>query len=344
MVGNGTADRNPLWREALLSVRVTQASRQARRLGTALRWRAKSLSYVDLAPDYRATVLLLGSARSGTTWVGEVIDRHHDHRVVFEPLRADRVPLARPFANGQYLHRDDTDPRYLEPMTRILTGRLRNPWADHLNHVLVARRRLVKEIRANLLVPWLVEQFPGMPLVLLVRHPLGVAVSRRELGWSDHLDDELAQPALVADHLSAGQAGLLRGLTEPFARAVAQAGLETLVPLRMSRPDQVLAVTYERLVREPRAEAERVLRHVGQQPDDALDAALDRPSHLSRADSAVRTGADRVAAWTTRVDDRERSAAAEVIEALGLAALYSVDDPYPDLAAFAALHAAPYPG
>ncbi|MGZ4613541.1 MAG: hypothetical protein ACXV1K_10300, partial [Kineosporiaceae bacterium] len=88
-----------------------------RRLAVAARWRAKSLAYVDRAPDYRASVVLLGSARSGTTWVGEVIDRHHDHRVVFEPLRPGRVPQVRAYANGQYLRRDDTDPVYLEPMT-----------------------------------------------------------------------------------------------------------------------------------------------------------------------------------------------------------------------------------
>jgi hypothetical protein len=41
-----------------------------RRLAVAARWRAKSLAYVDRAPDYRASVVLLGSARSGTTCVG----------------------------------------------------------------------------------------------------------------------------------------------------------------------------------------------------------------------------------------------------------------------------------
>ena len=317
-------------------------SGRARQIGVQARWRLKSLAYLDRTHDYRATVLLLGSARSGTTWVGEVIDRHHDHRVVFEPLRADRVPAARVFANGQYLRRVDTDPRYLDPMTAILTGRMRNPWADHLNHVVIARRRLVKEIRANLLVPWLVDRFPGMPVVLLVRHPLGVAVSRRELGWSDHLGDELAQPALVHDHLTAEQAGFLDGLTDPFARAVAQAGLETLVPLRMSSPAELLAVTYEGLVSQPRVQAERVLRHVGQEPDQALDAALERPSHLARADSAVRTGADRASAWMSRVDAADQARAAQVLHQLGLDAVYSVADPYPDMAAFTALHEAAY--
>jgi hypothetical protein len=206
----------------------------------------------------------------------------------------------------------------------------------------VARRRLVKEIRANLLAPWLVEHFPGMPVVLLVRHPLAVAVSRREMQWGDHLDDALAQEHLVADHLSADQLSYLRGLTHPFARAVAQAGLETLVPVRMTTPQELLVVTYEGLVTEPRMEAERVLRHVGQQPDAALDAALQRPSHLARADSAVRTGADRAAAWLRRVSPEETEAAGAVLARLGLADLYAVDDPYPAPGVLVALHAAPY--
>ena len=169
-------------------------------------------------------------------------------------------------------------------------------------------------------------------------------MSRRELGWSDHLDDELAQSALVQDHLTEDQARYLGGLTDPFTRAVAQAGLETLVPLRMTTPAELLAVTYEGLVSQPRAQAERVLRYVGQQPDAALDAALDRPSHLSRADSAVRTGADRASAWMTRVDSDDLARGAQVLEQLGLAGIYSVTDPYPDLAAFAAMHDAAYPG
>ena len=92
-----------------MGVSMTSTAQRARELGVAARWRLKSWAYVDLAHVHRATVALLGSARSGTTWVGEVIDRHHDHRVVFEPLRANHVPQAKAFANGQYLRRDDTE-------------------------------------------------------------------------------------------------------------------------------------------------------------------------------------------------------------------------------------------
>ena len=310
-------------------------------MAVAAAWRARSLAYLDLARDHRASVLLLGSARSGTTWLGEVIDRNHDHRVIFEPLRPTAVPAVRAFADGQYLRPDDVDPAFLDPMTRILTGRLRSPWADHLNHVVLARRRLVKEIRANLLVPWLVSRFPGVPVVLLVRHPLAVAESRRRLGWRDHLGSALDQDRLAADHLRPQQEWLDR-LADPFARTVAQWCVETLVPLRMTAPADICLVTYEQLVSDQREQAERVLAHLGQHPDAALDAALDKPSRLARADSAVRTGADRASGWLAQVDGRDRAAAAEVLAAFGLDAVYRVDDPYPDADALAALHAATY--
>jgi hypothetical protein len=87
-----------------------------------------------------------------------------------------------------------------------------------------------------------------------------------------------------------------------------------------------------------------VLRHVGQEPDAALDAALDRPSHLARADSAVRTGGDRAAAWMKRATTDDTLAAADVLAVLGLDAVYAVDDPYPHPGALEAIHAAPYPG
>jgi hypothetical protein len=115
-----------------------------------------------------------------------------------------------------------------------------------------------------------------------------------------------------------------------------------MVPLRMTTPDELLVVTYEGLVSRPREEAERVLRHVGQEPDAALDAALERPSHLARADSAVRTGGDRAASWMRRADADDTARSAEVLAVLGLDGVYAVDDPYPRPGVIESMHAQPY--
>ena len=207
--------------------------------------------------------MLMGSARSGTTWLAEVIDRHHDHRLIFEPLRPDTVPELSVFSEGQYLRPDVDDSRYEHAMSDLLNGRIRNPWADHLNSVKLPRQRLIKEIRGNLLVPWLLRQFPGTPVILIVRHPLAVEMSRRSLGWKDHLGSALAQPDLISDHL-ADVVEQLTAMTDPFERQLAKWSIENLVPLRMTTPDHLCVVSYEQLITDPLPAVERVLAHLGQ--------------------------------------------------------------------------------
>lgn len=302
-------------------------SRGARRRDPALTVMKQELqrwSYVDRERSPAATVVLAGSGRSGTTWLGEIIDRHHDHRVIFEPLKANAVPLARPFVHGHYLRPGDTDPRYREPIERILTGRIRNRWTDHQNHVRWTRRRLVKDVRANNLLPWLHDAFPEVPLVYLVRHPVAVAVSTRALGWRDQLDGMLAQPALVADHLEPARP-LLRSLATPWERRIGQWCAENLVPLRMLGPGAACLVFYEDLCDHPQTTATRVLAHLGQVADAALDAALDRPSRLVRPHSAVTRQADPVESWLDEVSPGELERAAEIVAACGLGDVWGTD-------------------
>lgn len=296
-------------------------------------WRAKSLAHVDLQRSPEHCVLLLGSARSGTTWLGEVLNRHRDHRVLFEPLRPGTVRRLAPFEGVRYLRPDDRDPARLEAMTALLSGRVRDPWVDHTSLVLLPRRRLLKEIRGNALAPWLASAFPSSPLVLVVRHPLDIAASRARLGWADPLGELLADPLLVAEHLGP-QRDLLAGLTDPVVRSVAAWAVETVVPLRLLGPSACV-VFYERLRDDPAGELPRVLAHVGQDPELPPGDALRRPSRTARAGGAHAGAATSPGAPV--VTPRQVDESREVLEAFGLDAVYDVHDPSPDVTAAAAL-------
>ena len=319
---------------------ATAAARFRSALVTVRR-EAKRWGYVDRDPSLAATTLLAGSGRSGTTWVEEVIDRHHDHRVLFEPLRASQEPSIAGMPHGLYLRPDDPAPRWRRPVEDILRGRVRNRWTDHQNHVVVARRRLVKEIRANPLLPWLATQFPEVRLVWLVRHPLAVAASARSLGWATHLDELVRQPDLVADHLRP-LLPVVEAVDGPIERFVAQWCIENLVPFRMLAPDRVHLVFYEELVDRPVEVAAELLRAIGQQPDDALRAAVERPSKLARAESAVVQGGDLLGGWQRSLSPDEIRAGVEVVAAMGLGAVYG-GDPRPDAGAGRALLASGWP-
>ena len=302
-----------------------------REAARAAQWEARRWAYVDLGGGAENTVFIAGSGRSGTTWVEEVVDRHHDHRVMFEPFFPRQVPQLGAMVEGLYLRNDVADPRYVEPVARVLEGRLRNRWIDHLNRVRIARKRLIKEIRANCWLGWAARRWPHMPMVFVMRHPLAVATSSLGMGWSDGLDRVLAQPELVADHC-AEHTDFLRALSDPLERAVARWCVENIVPMRTLGPTRATLLLYEDLVAEPQREAGRLLSAFGQLPDDALTSALARPSHLSAGGSAATTGASPVTAWRERLDPSQRARAVRVIERLGFGDVYG-DDPWPDSAA-----------
>ena len=177
--------------------------------------------YVDAAHEHRSTTFLAGSGRGGTTWIAEIINHDNDYRFMFEPFFARHVPEAQAFRNRQYLRPDDDDPAFVAPARAIVEGRVRNRWIDYYNHCVLVRQRLIKDIRANLFLKWLDVHFPGMQIVLLLRHPLAVAASRLHHGWSNDIADFLRQEKLMADYLEPHRQ-LLETVSDPFEKHVLQ--------------------------------------------------------------------------------------------------------------------------
>ncbi len=140
-----------------------------------------SFRFLDLAGSRVA--FLAGSGRSGTTWIQEIINFKKDHRVVFEPFWADRVPICAAFARHPYLRPSNREPRFVPPARQIIRGRLRSDWTDQFTDAGVYRFRLIKDIRANLFLFWLRHQYPRLPIILLLRHPVAVATSQLKRGW-----------------------------------------------------------------------------------------------------------------------------------------------------------------
>lgn len=62
------------------------------------------------------------------------------------------------------------------------------------------RRAMLDDPNAVFSARWLTERI-GVRTVVVVRDPVGLIGSWRQLGWRPHLDALLAQPALIRDHL-----------------------------------------------------------------------------------------------------------------------------------------------
>lgn len=234
--------------------------------------------YLDTGQDYKASVFLAGSARGGTTWVAELINYDNSYHFIFEPLNVGRVPLCKAFAWRQYLRPEDDDPKFLTPMHTILTGRLRNDWSDRYNRCRITKRRLIKEIRANLLLRWLHVHFPGMPIILLLRSPYSVITSRLRRGWNHyHLGPFLKQAQLMTDFLSPFKKEL-ENATTPFDIHLFHWCIETFIPMSQFKAGEMHLAFYENFCLEPRFEIQRLCNFLGRRFDDRILKALVTPS------------------------------------------------------------------
>jgi hypothetical protein len=254
--------------------------------------RLRAAAYLDPRHDLAATTLVVGSGRSGSTWLAELLNHRNDRRLVFEPFRADRVRKARRFRWGQYLDPAEQDHPLGPLIDELLAGRVRSWWTDRQNSCRLAAGRIVKEIRITNALPWIRTRHPAMPVAYIVRDPAAVARSWLELGWGDRLDDLLAEEELLAHVGSAADVAhevARRG--DRFERVVVRWCLENAIPCRAAAAGDFHRVDYERLRVAPRDELESLYAALGTtDPAGAAAAAAAASARPSATASFPRHG------------------------------------------------------
>jgi hypothetical protein len=273
-------------------------------------------------------VWIAGSGRSGTTWLGQLVDAVARTSSVFEPLHPDRVRLSRATVElmhsntRPYLSPDETSRTWSKLIDHIYRGRYDNDWTrqgfegiaahwtlgDHLRDAM-ADKRVVKAIRSNLLIGWLART-TDVKVVYLIRHPCSTILSQKTAGWAMDPRGLLASRRLVQDHL-VGFDWLGEGefASEAERRAVFWS-IENLVPLRQAGSEGFHLVTYEDLVRDPLREARKLFVYLGWQLDD------DGWRRVEQA--AGPPASSRLGRWTEQMDRAEIEAILSVVARFGI--------------------------
>jgi len=277
--------------------------------------------------DYHRTVFLAGTGRSGTTWVANIINYSNSYRLMFEPFNPNAVDIVGHFRYRQYLRPENKDPRYLEPANTILSGLVRNEWIDRLNRKVIARKRLVKDIRAHHLLKWIKSNFPEIPIILLLRHPCAVAHSKMKLEWDTQIEEFLSQDELVEDFLTPFK-NEIENVQTVFEKHIIQWCIENFVPLTQFEDDEIHFAFYENFCRNPEYELDRLFTFLNEAYDSSIYDAVRRPSPLSRKQSAVFIGDDLVESWKRHIKDKQIHRSVEILSWFGLDSIYS-DDPMP---------------
>jgi hypothetical protein len=292
-----------------------------------LRSAVVSRLFRDVGGGVEDAAVLAGTARSGTTWLAELICAHASYRLIFEPFNNARVPEYARFQYQQYA-RPGSPPPALEAFTdRLLRGEIGNRWVDAHVDRLRPTRRLVKAVRGSLLLGWLRHRYPELPILLLVRHPCAIVASFLKLGWSSEpdVDSMLCQPELIDDHLE-GRLDVFESATRPHQRHALLWCVSNGVPLRQLAQRGLEPLYYEELVEAPQRALPHVFEALGRPFDPSVYTELRRPSRTARSGSSF--GGPREAGapgWRAELGSARVDDVLEIVDAFGLGNLYDAD-------------------
>ncbi len=174
--------------------------------------------------NYPKAILVSGSHRSGTTWVGKMISTSPSIAYINEPFnpftyKKFRGRCGAKFVNQYTYITDENESEFYPYLKDTLEfrynflGQLKSSQncADVRRAVKEqfqfwgyqyrSQTPLMKDPLALCSLPWLADKF-NLDIVVLIRHPAAFVASVKRVGWKYNFSELLAQPPLIRDHLS----------------------------------------------------------------------------------------------------------------------------------------------
>jgi UDP-N-acetylglucosamine transferase subunit ALG13 len=270
-------------------------------------------------------ILITGIPRSGTSWVGTILDA--SGRVVYinEPLNPRRPPgrspgiLAAPVHHRFQYITNENDSTFLQPFREMLAFdyhvvaelkasrsafdllRLGKYWNSFLRGRLRRRRPLIDDPYAVFSVEWFSETL-RCDAVVLVRHPAASVSSRKRLGYKADLAELLHQPLLLRDWLEPFRPEMEAALRHP-GDMIWQGSLLWKMAYHVvaelnRRLQGVHVVRYEDLSAEPPAAFRRLFDLVDLPFTDAVAGRVREASGPRRRRTSRSADRDRGHSWS----------------------------------------------
>lgn len=277
-------------------------------------------------------ILLTGSPRSGTTWLGEALSSNPNTLMITEPFAEGKALNSAGFSWRTYRSADAEWERGRQYIEKLLGGHGIIPASlmDNDDKRCISAERLVlKCVRVNRLLPWLAENFTELRLIYIIRHPCAVVSS------------QMLHPAFVPAKWIQEESLELTNKIRPDLTALAESleteeevrafewCLDQYIPLSSENKNRWLMVNYENLMLEGIPALEKVFKYAGIDPSFA-EQAFSRNSR-ERRDWSVNfktaSPEKKINSWIDRIDPERIRKIIDIVERFGITGFS--DDPKP---------------
>ncbi|MCG8345899.1 MAG: sulfotransferase domain-containing protein [Chlorobiales bacterium] len=291
-----------------------------------------------LLNNYKEIVWLIGDGRSGTTWLASLINYRKKYREMFEPFHPWLDERMGFFMPHLYMRENNENANLKMAAEEVFTGKYMYERVDAGNYSMLYNGLLVKDIFANLFSYWISTRYPEIKIILLIRNPFAVALSKcKKKNWL-WLNDPMAlldQKDLYDDYL------------QPFEDVIRKTRCENdyllcqiliwsivnYVPLRQFDPGKVQVVFYEDVVTNPGHEVSKIFDFIRkgqyQRQVKLSDKVINKPSKYAGKESNIIKGTSPLTSWKQEMTPRQIERGMGILEKFGFDELYD-DSSMPD--------------
>ncbi len=284
----------------------------------------------DRSPE--DTVFLTGTPRSGTTWIYEIFSALLNSSFgVWEPLNPRNYRILKRFDEPlrPYLNPANEDQTLYRFFEKLLKGQLYQTSTmerfDLQRFFRVAGSSdplIIKSVRGNRILPWLLEHFRLKNTCLLLRHPCAVISSQLNHGSWEYVKQpkNLKHPKIVRELLDElpNVRELVKKDLRPEEKLAVTWGFDNYVPLRFMHRNNYQILFYEHLVRNGRETLIPVCKRLGiDYTGFDIDSLLNRNSMTTIEEEQEGTK-NYLSKWKSRLSEEQAERILTIVKAFGL--------------------------
>ena len=309
---------------------VKRRSKRKKIIKRLSRLPAASLNYH--LGNYEEPVWLVGDGRSGTTWLGSLVNWDKKYRELYEPVHPGHVRRARPFGFHPYLRPDDQTSAAGDFLHSVFSGSFKHFRADVSKPRLIYDGLLIKDIFANLLVGWVHQNVPTAKKIMIVRNPFSAALSKqryRDWIWMTDPKGFLSQSTLMEDYLTPFESLIQRSTDDFVENQILIWAIIHYVPFQQLSCRNIYVLFYEDLFCQPEAELLKLFNYLYDDAPTTLSAKLiskiHKPSRSQGDGFSTLSAKKPLDVWKDQLRPEQIENGLKILAAFGLDQLYGDD-------------------
>lgn len=298
--------------------------------------------------DMSKSILVTGSHRSGTTWVGKTISYCPKVAYINEPFSPLTYQLYRGRCGAKFIYwhtyiTSENEADYYAHLKKTIEFHYNLIGQVQANKTFSDFKRTIREqseflsYRYKKCVPllkdplaifsseWLAKQF-NMNVLVLIRHPAAFCQSLQRLGWAYNFSEFLNQPLLVRDFLLPFESEIVKHL-DPNTNIIERACLlwriiySAVLEIKQRNPDW-LYERYEDLAKEPNVRFKKLFENLDLEFSDSIDLYIKKHTESSNSNTVLkkdwafnpRNSRDNIWTWKHHFSSEESALIRNLVE------------------------------